>query len=119
MINGNFAPHFPLKHAQKDMKLALDLAAGLGVSLPTTQASDEVYRSVLDTHGDDGTQCIPIFRITLHDTRYTPIIHSPIIHTLITYPLNIPPYNTHSHNTHSPYSRFSKLFVTSFLITFS
>ena len=53
MISGNFAPHFPLKHAQKDMRLALDLAAGLGVSLPTTQASDGVYRSVLEEHGDE------------------------------------------------------------------
>lgn len=53
MINDSFACHFPLKHAQKDMRLALELGASLGVSLPTTQASDGVYRSVLDKHGDD------------------------------------------------------------------
>ena len=109
MINDSFAPHFPLKHAQKDMKyvqlppqtsvitasafpsnfliyspidhfslvcrfdylsflillglklrrriitrrLALDLATSLGVSLPTTSASDAQYQSVLAERGDE------------------------------------------------------------------
>jgi 3-hydroxyisobutyrate dehydrogenase-like beta-hydroxyacid dehydrogenase len=53
MISNTFAPHFPLKHAQKDMRLALELGDRLGVSLPTTKASDAVYRSVLDERGDE------------------------------------------------------------------
>jgi len=38
-----FDPNFPLKHAQKDMKLALDLAGKHGLSLPTTAAANSVY----------------------------------------------------------------------------
>jgi glyoxylate/succinic semialdehyde reductase len=53
MINNSFAPHFPLKHAEKDMRLALELGQQLGVSLPTTQASDDVYRTVLEERGDE------------------------------------------------------------------
>jgi glyoxylate/succinic semialdehyde reductase len=53
MINGNFSVHFPLKHAQKDMRFALDLARNLGVCLPTSQAANAEYLRALDTHGDD------------------------------------------------------------------
>jgi hypothetical protein len=31
MIKDSFPPHFPLKHAQKDMRLALELSASLGM----------------------------------------------------------------------------------------
>ena len=53
MINSNYGPHFPLKHAQKDMGLALDLATKTGLELPTTSASNEQYKTVLDSSGDE------------------------------------------------------------------
>jgi 3-hydroxyisobutyrate dehydrogenase-like beta-hydroxyacid dehydrogenase len=53
MINKTYAPHFPLKHAQKDMRLALALASDLGVSLPTTDAANQQFLSVLDERGDE------------------------------------------------------------------
>lgn len=52
MINKAFAPHFPLKHAQKDMRLALELGGKLGVPLETTKAANEQYVGVLSTQGD-------------------------------------------------------------------
>lgn len=53
MINNTFAPHFPLKHAQKDMQLALNMSKDLGVVLPTSAASNEEYLKTLERHGDD------------------------------------------------------------------
>ena len=52
-LKGNFAPNFPLKHAQKDMKFALGLADQLGISLPTTIAANEEYLKVLESKGDE------------------------------------------------------------------
>uniref|UniRef100_A0A6V1VYN4 6-phosphogluconate dehydrogenase NADP-binding domain-containing protein n=1 Tax=Heterosigma akashiwo TaxID=2829 RepID=A0A6V1VYN4_HETAK len=43
---------FPLKHAQKDMKFALALAAQLGVELPVAAAANAAYEQVLGAHGD-------------------------------------------------------------------
>lgn len=53
MLKGNYAPNFPLKHAQKDMKFALAMADQLNVSLPTTTAANEEYVKLLETKGDD------------------------------------------------------------------
>eukprot|EP01034_Spumella_vulgaris_P026195 gene26194-32732_t len=55
MIADNFAPHFPLKHQQKDLKLALDLAAQKGVTLPTTAAANQQYEPAMEKHnlGDE------------------------------------------------------------------
>ena len=53
MINANYSAHFPLKHAQKDMKLALDLAAQNGLNLPTTDAANGQFKSLLDSCGDE------------------------------------------------------------------
>lgn len=46
MLNGDFKPSFPLRLMHKDLSLALDLANQLGVSLPATAASREVYNYV-------------------------------------------------------------------------
>mmetsp|Transcript_10004 Transcript_10004/g.17372 ORF Transcript_10004/g.17372 Transcript_10004/m.17372 type:complete len:294 (-) Transcript_10004:19-900(-) len=43
MVAGSFPTNFPLKHAQKDMRLALELAEQNNVSLPTTAAANAVY----------------------------------------------------------------------------
>jgi 3-hydroxyisobutyrate dehydrogenase-like beta-hydroxyacid dehydrogenase len=46
MLKGDFKPSFPLRLMHKDLGLALDLANQLGVALPTTAASREVYNYV-------------------------------------------------------------------------
>jgi glyoxylate/succinic semialdehyde reductase len=53
LINENYPAHFPLKHAQKDMRLALALGNELGVTMPTTVAANDMYKSVLDQSGDE------------------------------------------------------------------
>ena len=53
MINGNYGAHFPLKHAQKDMRFALALSDELGISLPTSAAANELYKRGRDENGDD------------------------------------------------------------------
>jgi len=53
MSKGAYAPHFPLKHAQKDMRLALAMGGDLGLPLPTTKAANEQFLSVLDSRGDE------------------------------------------------------------------
>lgn len=44
IIKGEFPTHQPLKHMQKDLKMALDMADGLVQSLPITAASNEAYK---------------------------------------------------------------------------
>lgn len=53
MVSGQYDAHFPLKHAQKDMRLALELGDSLGLSLPTTKAANQEYLSVLKERGDE------------------------------------------------------------------
>jgi glyoxylate/succinic semialdehyde reductase len=51
---GPFPPAFPLKHQQKDMRLALQLGDQLGVSMPVAAASNEAFkRARADGHGDN------------------------------------------------------------------
>ncbi|XP_021701587.1 putative oxidoreductase GLYR1 homolog isoform X1 [Aedes aegypti] len=44
IIKGEFPPQQALKHMQKDLKLALNMAEGLEQPLPITAASNEVYK---------------------------------------------------------------------------
>ncbi|EAT41533.1 AAEL006837-PA, partial [Aedes aegypti] len=44
IIKGEFPPQQELKHMQKDLKLALNMAEGLEHPLPITAASNEVYK---------------------------------------------------------------------------
>lgn len=55
MIQDKFATNFPLKHQQKDMRLALELAAQHDLSLPTAAAANELYKKAIDeqNRGDD------------------------------------------------------------------
>lgn len=46
MLKGDFNPSFPLRLMHKDLGLALDLGNQIGVALPTTAASREVYNYV-------------------------------------------------------------------------
>jgi len=53
IIAGKYDAHFPLKHAQKDMKLALALAGQLAVEMPVTASSNGEYVKMLEAHGDE------------------------------------------------------------------
>ncbi len=46
MLEGKYAPSFPLRLMHKDLGLALDLANQLGVALPATAAVREIYNAV-------------------------------------------------------------------------
>ena len=53
LLEGKYAPSFPLRLMHKDVALALDLAKELGVSLPAGAAAREVYSSVLRAAHED------------------------------------------------------------------
>lgn len=53
IINSQFPAHFPLKHQQKDMRLALELAEQVGVSLPVSAAANREYEKVLPSRGEE------------------------------------------------------------------
>jgi len=44
MITDDFAPAFPLQHAQKDMRLAVSLGDKLGQQLPMAATANELYK---------------------------------------------------------------------------
>ncbi len=46
MAARTYAPAFPLKHQQKDMRLAIALGDNLGQPLPTAAAANELYKQV-------------------------------------------------------------------------
>ena len=43
MVQGKYPTAFPLKHQQKDMRLALEAAEEGGVSLPVAAAANSMY----------------------------------------------------------------------------
>ncbi|CAI5536883.1 unnamed protein product [Closterium sp. Naga37s-1] len=54
MIDGNYAPAFPLKHQQKDLRLALGLGDDLAQPLPVAAAANEVFKKARrEGHGRD------------------------------------------------------------------
>lgn len=44
MVAKDHAPNFPLKHAHKDMDLAVQMANEAGVEFSVTQQAEEVFR---------------------------------------------------------------------------
>jgi len=46
IIRGNFAPGFRIRHQQKDLNLALQGARSLGLSLPNTATTQELYNAL-------------------------------------------------------------------------
>lgn len=46
MIQGSHPPAFPLKHQQKDMRLALSLGDDTAVSMPVAAAANEVSHAL-------------------------------------------------------------------------
>ena len=53
MLKGDHAPNFPLKHAQKDMRFALQLGDQVGTALPLAAAANAAYIAQRADHGDD------------------------------------------------------------------
>lgn len=46
MVQGKYPTAFPLKHQQKDMRLALEVAQNKGVPLPVAGAANDMYVKV-------------------------------------------------------------------------
>jgi 3-hydroxyisobutyrate dehydrogenase-like beta-hydroxyacid dehydrogenase len=46
LLKGEYPPSFPLRLMYKDISLALDLAAKLGLTLPAASAAGETYGKV-------------------------------------------------------------------------
>lgn len=44
MLTGNFEANFPLKHQQKDLRLALAMGHSVGQPLPVAAAVNELYK---------------------------------------------------------------------------
>jgi len=44
MLKKDHAPNFPLQHAHKDMKLAVDMAKGVGVEYAVTEEAEKLLR---------------------------------------------------------------------------
>ena len=64
MIDGNFTPGGKVTTQHKDLRQALDLAAGLGLSLPATRLNMGLYQTLIDS-GDgalDHSALIRLFR---------------------------------------------------------
>jgi len=54
MLEGKYAPAFPLKHQQKDVRLAVALGDQLGQSLPVAAAANETFKAARSAgYGDD------------------------------------------------------------------
>jgi 3-hydroxyisobutyrate dehydrogenase-like beta-hydroxyacid dehydrogenase len=47
MAKGDYAPAFPLKHAQKDMRLALALRDSVKLPMPVAAAANEVFKAAM------------------------------------------------------------------------
>jgi 3-hydroxyisobutyrate dehydrogenase-like beta-hydroxyacid dehydrogenase len=54
ILQGNFPPAFPLKHMQKDLRLALNLGNQLGQALHTTASANELFKTALGMGLGDG-----------------------------------------------------------------
>jgi 3-hydroxyisobutyrate dehydrogenase len=59
MLADNYAPGFYVRHFVKDLRIALDSAAELGIELPGAALASHLYESLVAAgHGDEGTQAI-------------------------------------------------------------
>jgi 3-hydroxyisobutyrate dehydrogenase len=59
MLKGDFAPGFYVKHFIKDLKIALDSAAELGLATPALEKALELYQRLAGAgHADEGTQAL-------------------------------------------------------------
>ncbi|HEX7927353.1 MAG TPA: 2-hydroxy-3-oxopropionate reductase [bacterium] len=57
ILKRNFKPGFRVKHQQKDLNNALSAARQLGISLPNTSTTQELYNALLAEGGSDLDHC--------------------------------------------------------------
>lgn len=67
MIDGSFAPGGKVTTQHKDLRQALELAAGLGLSLPATELNMGLYQRLIDD-GDGGLDHSALFRLFSKDS---------------------------------------------------
>jgi 3-hydroxyisobutyrate dehydrogenase-like beta-hydroxyacid dehydrogenase len=58
MLAQDFEPNFSLKHMGKDLRLALDLAENVGLSVPATAATADVFAESLEKGWEDEDFCV-------------------------------------------------------------
>jgi 3-hydroxyisobutyrate dehydrogenase-like beta-hydroxyacid dehydrogenase len=51
ILNGDYDPSFTVGLAHKDMKLAAEMAAGLGIRLPLCELTTDTYARAIETYG--------------------------------------------------------------------
>lgn len=58
ILASDYTPGFFAKHFLKDLRIALDSAKNMGISLPATEKAEELYQTMVDEFklGNDGTQ---------------------------------------------------------------
>jgi 3-hydroxyisobutyrate dehydrogenase-like beta-hydroxyacid dehydrogenase len=66
MLRKDHAPNFPIQHAHKDMKLAVDMANGAGVAYAVTECAERLFRKAradaeLNIAVQDCAQCSRAF----------------------------------------------------------
>lgn len=60
MLNGDYDPSFALGLALKDMRLAMELAETLGITLPMSQLVTDIYQEACETYGKDANHLIAV-----------------------------------------------------------
>ena len=60
ILKQDYTPGFFAKHFLKDLRIALDEADRLAISLPATEQAKKLYETLVDENGlgDDGTQAL-------------------------------------------------------------
>jgi 3-hydroxyisobutyrate dehydrogenase-like beta-hydroxyacid dehydrogenase len=58
---GDYSPEFPLRLMSKDMNLVLEAAKATGAELPAAKVAQEVFASIVATHGDKDLSAITPF----------------------------------------------------------
>lgn len=60
ILNGDYDPSFALGLALKDMRLAMELASTLEITLPMSQLVTDIYQTACDTYGEDANHLIAV-----------------------------------------------------------
>jgi len=58
ILAGTYDASFPLSHAAKDLRLAMELADTMGVDLPYTKGVAQLYATAVDTYGPEAAHCL-------------------------------------------------------------
>ncbi len=71
MIAGDFDPGFFVEHFIKDMRIALDEAAAMNLSLPGLALAHQLYQAVVaQGHAKDGTQALMLALAQLNEVKW-------------------------------------------------